>query len=222
MYQKIVDFIRSESVRQSNLEIDLDGEVPIEVVKSLKAELRKKHDLQFKVTKQDAVSKQVYDIERESRKNQIREVIELIGEIPRYSIGTEIKEKDNGISLDKLIADVIKLPNMRVADEDLEAADTDFKVLKEYTNLRNELIRKCTAIKLAESQLQEKQYQAKVIESLFHAISESTTSEVPTYFESYHEKLSLALQESRYLWEEAVKSQDSNPSKRPKLQQRMD
>ncbi|QLQ78231.1 hypothetical protein HG537_0A04780 [Torulaspora globosa] len=223
MYQQIADFIKDEFTRQSNCEIDdLDGQVPLEVLNALKAALQKRNSERFKVTKHDALCKQVYELEREWRKRQIREVIELIGEIPRYAIGTEIRDKDHGVSIDKLIDDVLKLPNMAVAEEGHETPETDFKVLNEYTNLRNELIKKCNAIKLGESNLQEKEYQAKLINSLLDAIKESTTSDVSNYFEAYHKRVFTALQDSKYLLEDAIKSYESDSAKRAKLQQLMD
>lgn len=223
MYQQIADFIRSELTRQSTKEIeDLNGQVPFEVSSALKAELQRKNSDRFKVSKQDALCKQVYDLEREWRKNQIREVIELIGEIPRYSIGTEIREKDHGISIDKLIDDVLKLPNMAVAEEGHEAPETDYKLLNEYTNLRSQLVNKCNAIKLGKSKLQEKEYQAELINSLLDAIKESATPDVSNYFETYHKKVFAALQDSRYLLEDAIKSSGSDPAKRAKLRELMD
>ncbi|QLL30663.1 hypothetical protein HG536_0A04790 [Torulaspora globosa] len=223
MYQQIADFIRNELARQSTSKIDdLDGQVPFEVLSALKADLQRRNSERFQITKQDALCKQVYDLEREWRKKQIKEVIELIGEIPRYSIGTEIKEKEHGVSIDKLIEDVLKLPNMAVAEESQEAPETDFRLLNEYTNLRNELIKKCNAIKLGELKLQEKEYQAKLINSLLDAINESTTPDVSEYFETYHKRVFAGLQDSRYLLEDAIKSHGSDPEKRTKLQELMD
>lgn len=223
MYQEIVDYTRDETSKQLNSEIgDLGGQVPVEVTKALNAELRKRTSERFTTVRQDAVCKQVYDLEREWRKKQIREIIELIGDIPKYSIGTEIREQGNGTSVDKLIENVLKLPIMDVANEEREIAETAFKILTEYTNLRMELVRKCEAIRLGELRLQERQQQVTMIESLFNAIDECGVSDVQEYFTTYKGKVSNGLQDASLQLEDAVKSAESNSVKRSRLQEIID
>lgn len=215
MYEELVRFVRDECARRSQLS-DLQGQIPSAVLKGLKTKINEED--QLNVIKQDAVCKRIYDLESEWRKSKIKEITELIGDIPKYSIGTQIQDTDSGISIDKLVEDVSKLPNMGMFNPGADEADKSSKVLTEYTNLREDLIEKCQAITLGKQTVLDLENQARMIRYLIN----STVEENSEYFETYHSKVSNSLEELRLLLEEAIKSSDSQPEKRLKLRKVLD
>lgn len=215
MYEEITNFVRDECAREHTLD-HLNGEIPSAILKALRTKIN--DDNPFNVSKQDAICKQVYDQESQWRKDQIAEIIEFIGDIPKYSIGTQIQDIDSGISLEKLIEDVLKLPNMGMVEPENDEGGRNSKVLTEYTNLREDLVDKCKAIRLGESTALDTGNQARILRSIIATTVENS----PDYFVTYHGKISDNLHELRYLLEEAIKSSDFNAEKRSRLQKMLE
>lgn len=216
--------MREESTKQSWSKVDdLNGEIPSTLLRALQSKVDSSKAERLKSTKQDAICKQIYDKEAQWRVKQIKEVMDIIGDIPKYSIGSEIRSNDldAGISIEKLIEDVMKLPNIGMVGSDHETEGRDFKVLKEYTNLRNEMITKCQAIRFGTSKLQEIEYQVRTIKVLVDSISGDSVNDggVLEYLATYHDKVISGLLELKYLLEESIKRSDSHPDERLKLKQ---
>ncbi|EJS42245.1 nkp1p [Saccharomyces arboricola H-6] len=204
---------------------DFSGEIPNEVSRLLKAQVIEKRRDTLSRGKQDLLSKEIYDNESELRIRQSQQIMDLIGDIPKYSLGSELRNRFEGepqsTSIKRLIEDVLKLPQMEVANEEEEEEPetaNDLKILNEYCNLRRDLILKCQAIQIGESKISEIMSQVSSVESLITSIKEtSEDDDVSKYFATYNGKLVAALEEMKLLLEEAIKTSDSSPGKRQKI-----
>ncbi|CAI4056277.1 hypothetical protein N7582_000569 [Saccharomyces uvarum] len=205
---------------------DFGGEIPNEVTRLLKAEVIEKRKDALSRGKQDLLSKEIYDNESELRIRQTQQVMDLIGDIPKYSLGSELRTRVDGepqsTSIERLIEDVLKLPQMEVAaeeeEEEEEEGENDLKILNEYSNLRRDLILRCQAIQIGESTLSEILTQVSSIDSLITSIKETTDDDnVSEYFATYNGKLVAALEEMKLLLEEAIKTFDTSPEKIQKV-----
>ncbi|CAI1886049.1 hypothetical protein SEUBUCD646_0B04910 [Saccharomyces eubayanus] len=203
---------------------DFLGEIPNEVTRLLKAVVIEKRKDALSRGKQDVLTKEIYDNESELRIRQTQQVMDLIGDIPKYSLGSELRSRvgsePQSTSIATLIEDVLKLPQMEVATEgELEAeTENDLKILNEYSNLRRDLILRCQAIQIGESTLSEIVTQVSSIDSLVNSIKETTDDDdVSEYFATYNGKLVAALEEMKLLLEEAIKTFDTSPEKIQKI-----
>ncbi|CAI4057484.1 hypothetical protein SUVZ_02G4970 [Saccharomyces uvarum] len=207
---------------------DFLGEIPNEVTRLLKAEVIEKRKDALSRGKQDLLSKEIYDNESELRIRQTQQVMDLIGDIPKYSLGSELRSRvssePQSTSIERLIEDVLKLPQMEVAAEEEGELETetetenDLKILNEYSNLRRDLILRCQAIQIGESTLSEIMTQVSSIDSLTTSIKETTDDDnVSEYFATYNGRLVAALEEMKLLLEEAIKTFDTSPEKIQKI-----
>lgn len=231
MHDDIVEFIKSGAHLHSVEPLDdLGGQVPPECLESLQAAFDAKRSEIYRLTKQDAISRRVSSMEADWRRQQMSVVAELIGDIPRYAIGTELRgdgddNMDPGLSLERLLSDIEKLPRIGMAnsisDSNSEAEERNIKVLNEYSNLRKELILKSKAIKLGTRKLKESDNQLSKIRYLLESIREKqhSTGDVIEYFTTYDDQLRANLEELRNLLEEAIKRSDDSAEKRLELQE---
>ncbi|QHS72574.1 Nkp1p [Saccharomyces paradoxus] len=225
-YNSISEFIENDLTtflsNDDYLMDDLAGELPNEVCRLLKAQVIEKRNDALSRGKQDLLSKEIYDNESELRSSQLQQIMDLIGDIPKYSLGSELRSRVEGepqsTSIERLIEDVLKLPQMEVVDEEELEVENDLKVLNEYSNLRKDLILKCQAIQIGETKLSDILSQINSINSLITSIKDaSEDDDVSEYFATYSGKLVVALEEMKLLLEEAVKTSDSSPGKRKKI-----
>lgn len=225
-YNSISNFIENELTAllssDDYLMDDLAGELPNEVCRLLKAQIIEKRKDAMSRGKQDLLSKEIYDNESELRASQSQQIMELVGDIPKYSLGSELRNRVEGepqsTSIERLIEDVLKLPQMEVADEEEVEVENDLKVLSEYSNLRKDLILKCQALQIGESKLSDILSQTNSINSLTTSIKEaSEDDDISEYFATYNGKLVVALEEMKLLLEEAVKTFGNSPEKREKI-----
>ncbi|CAI4059100.1 Nkp1p SKDI_04G5940 [Saccharomyces kudriavzevii IFO 1802] len=215
---KISDFLSSDDYLMD----DFSGEIPNEVSRLLKTQAIERRKDILSRGKQDLLSKEIYDNESELRIRQSQQIMDLIGDIPKYSLGSELRIRVDGepqsTSIERLIEDVLQLPQMEVVDEEESETENDFKILKEYSNLRRDLILKCQAIQVGESKLSEIMNQVNSIGSLITSIREtSENDDVDEYFATFNGRLVSALEEMKLLLEEAIKTSDASPGKRQKL-----
>lgn len=225
MYEEIDKFLRNEATIHLNSSIDdLDGEIPKDVCEALQAVFDSIKSENFKISKQDALCKRVYDLETAWKWRQFKDVMDMIGDIPRYSVGTELKDDKfndsaSGVSIDKLLEDISKLPKMGMASSDYDMEGRDSEVLNEYNNLRKELISKSKAIKFGSIRVREMENQVRTTNVLLESIRESknANNDISGYFLTYHEKLESSLGELSYLLEEAIKAADTSHESRLKL-----
>ncbi|CAI4038244.1 hypothetical protein SMKI_04G5860 [Saccharomyces mikatae IFO 1815] len=201
---------------------DLSGEIPNEVCRLLKAQVIEKRKDGLSRGKQDLLSKEIYDNESELRARQSQQIMDLIGDIPKYSLGSELRSRVEGesrsTSIERLIEDVLELPQMEIIHEEESEPENNLKILNEYSNLRKDLILKCQAIQIGERKLSEILSQVNSINSLINSIKEtSEDNDVSEYFATYNEKLVVALEEMKLLLEEAIKTSDTSPEKRKKI-----
>lgn len=225
MYEEIENFLRNEANTHLSSSIDdLDGKIPKDLCETLQTAFDAKKSEHFKVSKRDALCKRVYDLETAWKWSQFKDLMDTISDIPRYSIGTELRDdkfndSTSGVSIDKLLEDILKLPKMGIANPDYDMEERDSEVLSEYNNLRKELMLKCKAIKFGSARVREIQNQVRTTNALLESIRESKSSnnDISGYFLNYHEKLLSSLGELSYLLEEAIKTSDTSHESRLKL-----
>ncbi|CCE63249.1 hypothetical protein TPHA_0E01560 [Tetrapisispora phaffii CBS 4417] len=229
MYSEILDYIEKEvnnSVNTSINNISKLDDIPHDLLYLITQEYNKNQGLKLSQNKKDLLAKNIYDLEQELRRSQILQINEFVGEVPKYSIGTEIlkqnaksKDLNDSISINKLISDIFNLPQMslvRGLDEDTEDEQEKkyLTTLNEYNNIRDELTNKCTAIIYGESILKNIHEDTEILTTLFKAIEQFQGSETQnngnsnpsTYLNNYNSDLKRNLQELELLLEETVKS----------------
>ncbi|EDO18172.1 hypothetical protein Kpol_543p1 [Vanderwaltozyma polyspora DSM 70294] len=231
LYESITEFVqeKAKTYKQQSIE-SLDGEIPQSIINLLRQELQEIHSKQLSKSKLDHLSKQVYDIEFQWKKDQVKNIIELIGDVPKYSLGSEIINNDldnsGGVSLEKLMEDVLKLPKMAIADDE-NNTENEAMILTEYNNLKDELTKKSKIIQYGENELKVMKVELKELENLFKSIrefsnvsnNESDDHDVTGYMKSYNEKLESSLKEMQYLLEESIKTSTNSPERRKQLQE---
>ena len=232
LHERIALFIEQESKTGFYRGVDnLNGQVPDDICQLLESELKLRHTNIYSKSKKDLLIKQIYDIELDWKRNQVKQISNLIGDMPKYSIGSELRssvdEHNNtsershgGISLGHLIEDVIQLPRMAIANEG-EGDEEEFMILHEYNTLKDELVSKCKSIRIAEAKFKNIKLDVTSLEVLFDSIraycKDNNDIDISTYLNSYHENLISSLKELEYLLEEAVKSSNTSEVKRARI-----
>ncbi|CCF58520.1 hypothetical protein KAFR_0E03690 [Kazachstania africana CBS 2517] len=212
LYKEISQFVEAQAnVATDSSQIVLD-EIPYEVQKLVNDELKGKTRLNR--TKMDILTNRAYHVELEWKLNQLNEIMKLVGDVPKYSIGNELSKSINddnliskgGVSLRSLMKDVYKLPELALRD-DVNIDDHDYQLLEEYNNIRTSLIRNCSIIEIAEEQAAEIATDVERITSLLHSIEEKVGhANLIEYFQNYHDSLLDELNDLVFSLEDALKS----------------
>ncbi|QLG72706.1 hypothetical protein HG535_0D04140 [Zygotorulaspora mrakii] len=231
MYKEIADFVSHSAGLHSVEPIDdLQEQIPNACLQALRAQVDlKRHEL-YKLSKQDAICKQVVDFESDWRREQLNLISDLIGDIPRYSIGTELRGDDDdsndpGLSLEKLMQDIGNLPRIGIASSNSIAdnQERDVRILNEYSNLRKELVNKCHAIAFGNTKIEETENKLNKIRHLLESIEEKLdpTENITDFFARYDGEIRLNLEEFTFLLEDAIKRSDTSPLTQANLKEMM-
>lgn len=160
-YDKIVEFTESLSPP-----VNIAG-----VPESLSRSIERK---QPKTSTVDQLSQKIYQLEKDQRKQQLLQVLENVGDIPRSMLGYDIKETT---SIDRLGEQIAQLPRLTTLQEDNQE---DRNVLNEYNYLRDQLIKKCNAIRVGNGVLNKSDKDIDTIKYLLRNIPNSQE-----FFSSY-------------------------------------
>lgn len=125
----------------------------------------------------DELCKRVYQLEKEERKRQLLQALENVGDVPQSMLGYNIREAN---SIDQLSQQVTQLPRLVT----LQDSQEDHDVLREYNYLRDQIIRKCRAIDVANKVLNQSDKDLNTIGDLLKNLPEPEG-----FFASYHRML---------------------------------
>ncbi|CAB4253738.1 similar to Saccharomyces cerevisiae YDR383C NKP1 Non-essential kinetochore protein [Maudiozyma barnettii] len=184
-----------------------------------------------RVTK-DILITRIYELEIAWKIQRLKDVARFIGDIPKYSVGTEINKKldtqeslvsQGGVSLTNLIDDIYKLPvivRRATIETTNDAEDNEHHLLEEYNNVRTSLIKQCILIEVNEEKLKNTKDISNKVKSLESAIKETYGRDcdlkeyLPKFFQTLHE----SLDEMRDSLEQLVKSTNTSPEKRQHIE----
>ncbi|GAV52107.1 hypothetical protein ZYGR_0AG00980 [Zygosaccharomyces rouxii] len=125
----------------------------------------------------DELCKKVYQLEKEERRQQLLQVLENVGDIPQSMLGYDIRE---ATSIDQLSQQVAQLPRLATLHDNQEDQD----VLHEYNYLRDQIIKKCKAIEVANQVLNQSDKDIDTIKNLLQKLPDPER-----FFGSYHKAL---------------------------------
>lgn len=175
-----------------------------QITEELSKELIKRSRDTFSTSNQDSILNSVKDLESAKALEQLKTVIELVGDLQRDAIGSSIHEVNNKTmvySLKSVREDIPKLPKMALMDGESD----DVHVLQEYNSLRQTLIEKNNVLALGERKEQEIQLKLDKLERLVKNV-QKTHGNVQEYFTGYKDRVIEEALELRHLLEKAIES----------------
>ncbi|KAJ9569517.1 hypothetical protein LTX96_0004046 [Nakaseomyces glabratus] len=225
VYADITGFIGQQQRELTNINEYLDDSdaVPIEVQELVELGYRNKLRSKTRTTATDLLVKNVYELENEWKLRTMTEMMDIIGDIPKHSIGSELRESiedpaghSHNAAIDDLIEDILKLPLLQLADTAHED-DDNAQLLREYRNLKNDVINKCNEIVASRQELRDMDINLEPVRSLLKAIPHSSEGDIRQYFIDYQGQLESVVKELSLVVEEAYKQSENDPIMRGKL-----
>lgn len=164
-YQTIADFVET---------LESPAVVVPEVPESLAKTLQRSTPLSAR----DALCRKVYELEKQQRRQQLLDVLENVGDVPKHLLGYDLNETT---FVDRIGAQVSKLPRLAAVQE---ANEHDQSTLYEYNALREALVKKCRAIEVAKAVRHSSDKDLQAIKRLLAELGDPRE-----FFEEYHDKL---------------------------------
>lgn len=228
MYERIRAFIGSQET--STVDTYLDDSVPMEVRALVSKQCKRKLQSMSLKGRTDHIVKTVYDLENEWKLRSLAEMMDVIGDIPRNAIGSELRytietSQLNNTPIDNLINDILKLPSFELANEDEEeedGKDDDNQLLREYRNIKSEVIKKCRALRYTKDQLNILDQQLEPVNNLKLSINAQQDMSLQEYFRNFKAELDTTLKETAQSIEDAIKRADTNPDLVKTLRKELD
>lgn len=227
LYTDISSFVENECARISdinNTTLDED-EIPLEIQDIVQKEVNNRFKEKVNRITKDLVIVRIYELQIEWKVNQLKRVSRFMGDIPKYSIGTEINKNitnnnslisNGGTSLYYLMNDVYNLPTIVLKDgEKLEKNSNDVHLLEEYNNVKSSLIQQCDAIRIGEQKLEESNEKADKIRTLEDAIKKTYGDDcsLSEYMPQFFDKLNKDLDDMRDVLEQLIKTSNASEEK---------
>lgn len=207
-----------------------ESEIPLRIQTIINTKVNEVFETKITRVSKDILVSRVYELNSVWKLQQLKEVSRFIGDIPKYSIGTELNKKiDNqdslvrngGTSLVNLMEDIYNLPVIVMRDSATETSNNNSEnneeqLLTEYTNIRNSLIEQCDLIQISENELKKAKEQTRQIKSLEASIEATYGSDctLAEYLPQFYEKLHDGLDEMRDLLEQLIKSSNTSVEKK--------
>ncbi|SCW02328.1 LAFE_0F04016g1_1 [Lachancea fermentati] len=208
----------------SSLEDVIGEALPPAVAQRVAQGLQNEVDLRcreiFNTRNQDIVLAKIKDAESTKRLEELKTIIELVGDFPRERIGEDLvdmgtEEAPKYFSLQNIMADLEKLPRVSLVDSD---DGDDAALMREYDELRQSLAEKAQVIRLGKIKLRNWQSQLDKLELLVSAVRETHGNDAEAYFRDYRERVLKEAKESAMLIEEVLKKNTQlSPDKRDLL-----
>lgn len=230
-YITIATFVDEQcrNVSEINSKTFDEEKVPLGIQNLIRKHAREKFDKKVGRVARDVLATRVYDLQSEWKVTEQRRIARFIGDVPKYSIGTDIGKNISsnsdgkslisrgGTSLHQLINDVYSLPIISPKES---ASERDTHLLQEYNNVRQSLTLQCDAIRLGETKLAEATKKVEAIQSLEEAVREEYGNNytLAEYIPEFYSKLQLGLDEMRDLLEQLIKSSDTSPEKKQAIE----
>lgn len=195
--EPIATFI-DDQVKLITAPVEING-IPPELQDILNNKLTELRKSKISLVSRDFMTRKVYDLQNEKLLSQMDNIIKLINsnDIAMDQIGSQLhrgsdpisnkisnntdKNTNNGVNLDYLISDILKLPKLtnksssidnNIPNETVNPEQT--QSLKEYDILRTELINYCHVLLEGQKQLFELKVQVDKIDTLKNAIIETS------------------------------------------------
>ncbi|SMN19655.1 similar to Saccharomyces cerevisiae YDR383C NKP1 Non-essential kinetochore protein [Maudiozyma saulgeensis] len=207
-------------------------EIPLEIQELINQEVTKVFNNKVNRVTKDILVTRIYELEVAWKIQKLKDVTRFIGDIPKYSVGTELNKKlenqeslvsRGGVSLINLMVDVYNLPVI-VIRNNVETTtgleDNEQQLLEEYNNVRKSLIKQCKLIEISEGELDVMKEAADKVRSLENVVKETYGSNcdlqeyLPKFFQMLHE----SLDEMRDLLEQLIKSSNTSPERRQMIE----
>lgn len=212
-YSQYAEFVDEEVQR---LNSDATVRLPriegldVDAVQALSLALRQELDMRrkdaFTPRNQDAVLAQIQNKEDTLLRQELDTVLALVGDLPRDRVGSNILElplEKGFVSLERLLAEIRKLPQVALLDEHDTASEP---LLREYNALRSTLSQKCHAIDLARQLLPQILQRNQTIRQLDQAVQQFHGTAVnDEYFRNYYSLLVASARDATQLLETALK-----------------
>lgn len=216
IYDRIKQFMASQETNK--LESYLDAGIPPEVQVIVSQQCKRKLQSMSLRGNIDHIVKTVYDLENEWKLRSLAETMDVIGDIPKIAIGTELRSnietgQFNNTSIDNLINDILKLPNFELVNEgedEVTNKDSEAQLLREYRNIKSEVVQKCRTLRYTKDQLNRLDQQLEPVNNL-KATIESQDVTLSQYFREFKTELDITLKETAESIENAIKCADNNP-----------
>ena len=211
-----------------------ESEIPLGIQAIINKRVNEVFETKITRVSKDILVSRVYELNSAWKLQQLKEISRFIGDIPKYSIGTEINKKlDNhdslvsngGTSLVKIMEDIYNLPVIVMRDNTTDTSNNNSEnneeqLLGEYTNVRNSLIEQCDMIQITENELKKAKEQARQIKSLEASVEATygTDYTLAEYLPQFYTKLHDGLDEMRDLLEQLIKSSNTSVEKKKAIQ----
>ncbi|KAG0666572.1 hypothetical protein C6P45_000226 [Maudiozyma exigua] len=236
MLNQLTAFVdeQTDNIKQLNNTRFHETEIPLGIQDIINREVNEVFETKVTRASKDILVSRIYELNSAWKLQQLKEVSRFIGDIPKYSIGTELNKKldqnnslvsNGGTSLVNIMEDIYNLPLIVIRDSAGETSNDNPKnneeqLLNEYTNVRKLLIEQCDMIRITEQKLNKAKEQTRLIKSLEVSIEETYGADctLAEYLPQFYHKLHDGLDEMRDLLEQLIKSSNTSDSKKKVIQ----
>ncbi|KAL3238166.1 Nkp1p [Nakaseomyces bracarensis] len=218
-YEKIRSYIASQDATRIE---DYLEDVPSEVQTLIDRQCNRKLQSLSLKGKSDHLVKTVYDLENDWKLRSLAEMMDIIGDIPRNAIGTELRynienQELSNTHVDNLVEDILKLPNFELVNSDESNNENESQLLREYSNIKSDVIKKCQALRYTQEKLSLLDLRLEPVNNLKAVIQANGTGtssgneSLSEYFSNYKTELDETLKELSHTLEDALKRADDDP-----------